>query len=279
MFKTNLCWNNKKRGKNDRNRILCNCLFDYSSSNDAELSHYRLQLFHSRFEGRVLLFALTSSVRIAIFFSFIWWQHWRIRMQWSVFFSVPFNWKTLFGYSMVLFDESLHEFCTCVFLSSILCFLVGTCWIVTTIITDIRNEFSLLMNEQFNDRESPCEMCSQNELDIYHILQFYEDAKQLSKHWSSSSENALIIFHSNDSQYLNVRCVNDYNEVHEFIITGIFLWTTLTICCSLLVLHAEIVKTHLYLDADLLPKPIRVKWHWNHFLLFITRILQILSIW
>lgn len=49
-----------------------------------------------------------------------------------------------------------------------------------SMITDIRNEFSLLMDEHFNDQESPHEICDQIKVDIFHILQFYENAKQLS---------------------------------------------------------------------------------------------------
>lgn len=46
-----------------------------------------------------------------------------------------------------------------------------------------------------------------------------------------------ILFHN-----LNFRFTKEFSEIYEFIITGAFLWCLVTICSSLLVLQAEIVK-------------------------------------
>lgn len=55
-----------------------------------------------------------------------------------------------------------------------------------------------------------------------------------------------------DCEYLNtakllktyiLRCVIEISNINEFIIIGTFLWSTTTICSSLLVLQAEIVQS------------------------------------
>lgn len=92
-----------------------------------------------------------------------------------LYFRLPFNWKTPLGYSIAFCAQSVTVFYTCFSVSSVVSFLIGSCWMLTTIVEDIANDFSFL-----NERQSQDEKRKSIKRHFLNIVQLYSDANQLS---------------------------------------------------------------------------------------------------
>lgn len=88
---------------------------------------------------------------------------------------IPFDWKTPQGYLIVFIDQCAACYFLCLSCTSIMCFAIGTCMMITSILRDIANDLSLL-NEPiiFNARRNKIAQ------QFYDIIQLHCDAKQLS---------------------------------------------------------------------------------------------------
>lgn len=92
---------------------------------------------------------------------------------------LPFNWKTPLGYLAVLFCESVLAFYTIMFVAAIGCLLIGSCWIVILLIEDITSDLSpLTRDDETSDRTG-----TNLTVQVYNIVQFHSDVKQLSEIW------------------------------------------------------------------------------------------------
>lgn len=58
--------------------------------------------------------------------------------------SLPFNWQTKFGYLIALIIEAIGASTISLCGVPVICFLVGSCWLLKTIIQDITNDLSQL---------------------------------------------------------------------------------------------------------------------------------------
>lgn len=152
-------------------------------------------------------------------------------MVYILILRLPFSWKTPGGYLFALIFESISAFYTCLFLSSLLCFMIGSSLLLMDFVGDITNNLSHLIDTQTLERGNHAKIT----VNFYDTVQFHSCAKQLS--WHLPLDYLHILFHN-----LNFRFTKEFSEIYEFIITGAFLWCLVTICSSLLVLQAEIVK-------------------------------------
>lgn len=87
---------------------------------------------------------------------------------------LPFDWKTPLGYLVAYFIVSVAAFCTfnCAYLFC--CFLIGSCWLSVTMVTDITSDLDALNVSQItHDTRQKLTRC------IINIVQFHSDAKQL----------------------------------------------------------------------------------------------------
>lgn len=73
---------------------------------------------------------------------------------------------------------------------------------------------------------------------------------QASNSWVSISAvfDQLLIWHSN----LPFRMVHEFQDVYKYLILNLFLWSMLSICCNLLVLQSNLVKSFLSVQCFLL---------------------------
>lgn len=137
------------------------------------LAHNLCQLFHLRFE-RWFLFATISgcvSVRKLKEVSKV---HWCIII---VFFytRLPFNWRTPLGYAIALSVQGLAAYFTLVSISTVVCFLVGSCWLFISFIKEVSEDLCVLYDDKSAKRNHA-------DLSKYYsnIIQTYADVKQLS---------------------------------------------------------------------------------------------------
>lgn len=103
----------------------------------------------------------------------------RIWKIWISFFllliRLPFNWRTPFGYLIAFFVQNTGAFAVILSSSTVLSFLIGSCWLLFTIIRDIYKDLKYLKCKKKLRR------CDRNlKINFYHIVKLYLDTKQLS---------------------------------------------------------------------------------------------------
>lgn len=185
---------------------------------------------------------------------------------------MPFNWKTPFGYCVAMLDQAAAAFYTCLFSrllfgqnhlkhltvwttfsfsifnlflrlsthkSVIVSFFISSCWILSTIPKDIANDLTVLA-----EHKTPCGL----RMKFYETITFYANAKQLSKMIDLNFKLNIFFetkteFFRYVEQFVVCRFAIEFSDINEFIVTGVFLWTLSSMCCSLLVLQAEMVRT------------------------------------
>lgn len=91
----------------------------------------------------------------------------------------------------------------------IVCILFGSCWLSIEFVKDLILELRHLNAEKFKRNDSDLKV------HFYKIVQFYTDAKQL---------------------------INEYNSIYQYTTLSVFLWSSSSICCSLVVIQMEMVK-------------------------------------
>lgn len=97
---------------------------------------------------------------------------------------LPFNWKTPLGYLIAQLAQTLAAYFTLVCLASVLCFLVGSCWLFITFIEDITQNLFVWNNDKTANRNH------EDRLKCYcNIIQSYVDVNQL-----STEENLVVSF-------------------------------------------------------------------------------------
>lgn len=158
---------------------------------------------------------------------------------------MPFNWRTPYGYAIALFlqivDVSSVLYCA----TLLFAFFIGSCWLCIVFVNDVANDLSSLVDQMLVKK------C------FFNAVQHFSDVKQLSMDFDSQSHRRWlklvhrwvhsvhaqqnIAFLQNFSISLR-RFVDDLSKIHEFIITGYFLWALFGICSSLLVVFLQLVE-------------------------------------
>lgn len=158
---------------------------------------------------------------------------------------MPFNWKTPSGYLITLLFEFFSFHCADVFIIAVLCFLVGTCFLLKSFIADITNDLHLLSNGKIKTVKQAqriqkifCEIAQDlakiKELSVilFWCLQNFWFGMNTVKHYEFCITTMICRF------------VDKFNQIHKFVITTFFSWTLLTLCCSFLIIQLELVNYH-----------------------------------
>lgn len=171
-----------------------------------------------------------------------------------MFIRFPFNWHNPFGYTA---SVSFEYAWGVVSLFTIICqtnCLVGTCLMLISLSIDISNELLAIDSRRLDVRKR-----------LNHIIGFHSDAKKLSApptifsnfsqveiKWVPSRRTAdfdlVAAYIHLDSLSLNnpnidySRLVQMFFEAYKFNIMTYFLWSTLTICSTLLMIQIQLVE-------------------------------------
>lgn len=93
--------------------------------------------------------------------------------QFSPNFRLPFNWKTPTAYLIAVSAQSIPIYCTLFCAQSVICFLIGSCWLIDSIVNDIASDLPQLnVGGASNRNENTKRLCC--------IVEFFMNAKQLS---------------------------------------------------------------------------------------------------
>lgn len=157
------------------------------------------------------------------------------------FFSrLPFNWKTPLGYSMTLSAQSAASFSTLFVSVPLLCFFVGCCVILVSFCEDITNELSMLnlfQNKNKRNNRPIAKLKVELKKRLCAIFQIYLDTEKLSEF------SQLPYSHKNDQLFASFcRLIVDFNQIHEYTITLLFLWSLGCICSTLLIFQTLLVE-------------------------------------
>lgn len=119
-----------------------------------------------------------------------------------------------------------------------LCFLIGSSWILTSMVKDFTNNLQKLNILRKSSNRAQWE----TQWRFFDIVERLSETKQLSK----ISQESQICFAKIKppvlkSPYSSFRLVNAFNKIYEYTIFAVFSWTLSTICCNLLVLQINLV--------------------------------------
>lgn len=108
------------------------------------------------------------------------------------------------------------------FFSVTFAFYVGSCWILRSVLIDIKNDLPSL------DETSSGRNRLQAKVRVSEIADLHSEAKQL-----------VNLFYCGICSF---RFASGINNSFDYTVAGVFTWTVLTICSSLLVMQAELVE-------------------------------------
>lgn len=86
----------------------------------------------------------------------------------------PFDWRTPLGYVFAIIFVIIAGACTQIFISLILCFHVGFCWLIISFVKDITTDLNVLTNQGGQSRKQLIKK-------FYEIMDLYSNVKQLSR--------------------------------------------------------------------------------------------------
>lgn len=89
---------------------------------------------------------------------------------------MPFNWKTPFGYCITMLIQSTDVYYSGLCGLPIVCFLIGGCYLLKTIVNDITNDLFRLNTVQKSEKDR-----INTKILFCNIIQNFSDTKQLSK--------------------------------------------------------------------------------------------------
>lgn len=128
-------------------------------------------------------------------------------------FRLPFNWRTPFGYFIALLAQCFAAISTLFCGTSTVCFLIGSCWLIGSFLKDLRNDVLIHLNrvEKMRSQRNAAKLVEH----FHDIIQDHSDVK---------------------------RFVSEFKSIYEFIILGTFIWSLVTVCCTLLVFSRQLVE-------------------------------------
>lgn len=196
-----------------------------SCPNIAGIPNKRLELFRSRFGRWVLFFTRSSDVINVIRFRSFSYGFGNV-FYFSLLKRMPFNWKTPFGYMILLSYEGVEAIVAAMAFYPIMSIFIGSCILLKTFIEDITIDLKCL-NQKQNEKENLSEI-------FCNVIQNYSNVQEL-------SEKKRFNF-INDGFFVSSRFLIKTNEIYEFIITLFFVWIVFTLCCILLIINLELVE-------------------------------------
>lgn len=101
------------------------------------------------------------------------------------------------GYAIAVLGQFAAAFCTCLYCSSVVSFLIGSCLLLTCIAKDVSIELSIINNSEIC-KETTTEMKKR----FCDVVQLHADAKQLSGNQIYSLFSEVYEF---DSFYFKIR--------------------------------------------------------------------------
>lgn len=141
------------------------------------------QLFHQWFEIRIFRFTNASDVYTrALYNSVQWWCNEQNIIR--HFLRLPFDSHTPFGYFIAYLTEAGASVATFLCVSSIICFLIGSCWLFSHFVKDIADDLPTLDNSRTSNS-------NRTELMKY-FIQSYSVVTELSK-WKKASLLGMIL--------------------------------------------------------------------------------------
>lgn len=147
----------------------------------------------------------------------------------------PFNWQTPIAYTIALLTQCAGTISGLICFVPILCLFIGSSWLVSSFVDDLTTELS----QHFSDGQFQCcvgETADAETMDHFvRIMQFHMDANQL-------STNSDPLGFNNESLLVHFRLTDEINSIYQYTTLSMFLWSMLSICSSMLVIHEELVK-------------------------------------
>ena len=138
-----------------------------------------------RTQWSILLFAHSSDVCVSFRWQshlIKWWTFLSLNIKschttrYNLFFSMPFNWKTPFGFIIATLFQYYNIRSGAVFMFNIMCFLVGSSVLLKSFIEDITNDLCLLNVDGMHSNE----IVQNTKIVLRNIVQDISLVKQLS---------------------------------------------------------------------------------------------------
>lgn len=170
---------------------------------------------------------------------------------------MPFDWRTPFGYLLSWIFECAQTYSTLLCCVPNIGVTIGICWLLISILKDITSELHALKI----DRQSQSSRIKLKRR-FCKILHHYSVLPQLSKklHENTSDFNVIGFF----LLISFLRLASRMNEMTEFTILMLFLWTVANVTSSLLILLALWVNHFIFLKESKITCD--ANWVFHHFL-------------
>lgn len=152
-------------------------------------------------------------------------------------FSLPFDWKTPIGYSLAIFSFCIATYVLTSGIVPIVCFFIGSSELFMSFNRDLTSDVKQL--NKLGRRSTNDENHREIQQFFVNIVVNFSTLKQLSA-FSSSFELYLPI-DLIDFIILRFRFFARFNDILEFAITDLFIFSLFSICCSLFALQTEIM--------------------------------------
>lgn len=135
------------------------------------------------------------------------------------------------GYLFAFLYEFVNTFHICLQCACFLIFVAGSGWLISTFVKDIHLELTAL-NEVNKVKENKAKLNDK----LRELVELHQIAKQLSFYQYRGKSRI------NYKSFFIFRFVSDFTSISEYIFTLYFLWTTATICDTLLLFQMELVE-------------------------------------
>lgn len=159
-------------------------------------------------------------------------------LLYGLIWRLPFNWKTPLGYPIAFSYLFISGYPVFFHLIPVLSFGIGSIRLFISMIDDILNDLRLL--NEMNQKVSTTKNCQQMKTLFTKIIIDFSDVKQLSWYQLNRAYEFSLILTFSLSRF-----VSEFNDIYEFNIINLFLWTVLIISNVLWTLQLELVKCEL----------------------------------
>lgn len=158
---------------------------------------------------------------------------------------LPFNWKTPLGYSIALCLQAIGTYCTSANGVSIVCSMIGCCWLLKTFVEDITKDLANLeANDIFRGSIGQSEIKGRFNSEV----KYFTMVKQLSvselRLIHAFSYKVVMIKRGFNCDFFikSDRLVEEFNTNFQILITGIYVWIRLTVWSSIITLIYQLVE-------------------------------------
>lgn len=120
-----------------------------------------------------------------------------------------------------------------------MCFLIGSCWLFFSFANDLKTSLHPLnINSELKDVHK--KLLIDN---LHGVVLFFSDVKELSRKIYNQNDDFIhkVERRKNFDSFL-CRLINEFNAIYEFMILDLFLWSLLSISCTLMVFVAQLVE-------------------------------------